>query len=303
MLESLGLSSAQVDLLNAIAFQLSKVPDVIAVVLGGSYARRTARPDSDLDIGLFYSENSPPAIEAIRSCADTISAPNTAPTVVGYYKWGPWVNGGAWIQTPIGKLDLLYRNIEQVQRVIDESQRGLYQHDYYQQPTFGFVSIIYLAEIKCCLPLFDSQHLLQKLKHNIEIYPALLRQRMILNCLTTAEFTLLHGHGFADRGDTLNTVGCLTKTAFVLLQSLFALNSEYYFGDKGSLEAVDRFPLQPLGLSGRLQELLAAPMRTPPGPQVRHAANADSMEGDRRSSRGPVYPKIRSPRLIKTETS
>jgi hypothetical protein len=262
MLESLGLSSAQIDLLNAIAFQLSKVPGVTAVVLGGSYARRTARPDSDLDLGLYYSKNLPPDIEAIRSCAETIAAPNTPPTVVGYYKWGPWVNGGAWIQTPIGRLDFLYRNIEQVQRVIDESQEGLYHHDYYQQPTFGFVSIIYLAEIKCCLPLFDPQHLLQKLKRSVEIYPAALRQKMILKCLTTAEFTLSHAHGFADRGDTLNTVGCLTKIAFVLLQSLFALNSEYYFGDKGSLEAIDRFPRQPQSFSKRLQQFLAMPMRT-----------------------------------------
>ena len=82
MLESLGLSSAQLDLLNAIAFQLSKVPGVIAIVLGGSYARRNARPDSELDIGLYYSKNSPPDIEAIRGCAETISAPNTPPTVV-----------------------------------------------------------------------------------------------------------------------------------------------------------------------------------------------------------------------------
>ena len=262
MLESLGLSSAQIDLLNAIAFQLSKVPGVIAVVLGGSYARRTARPDSDLDVALYYSKNSPPDIEAIRGCAETIAAPNSPPTVVGYYKWGPWVNGGAWIQTPIGKLDFLYRNIEQVQRVIDESQEGLYHHDYYQQPTFGFVSIIYLAEIKCCLPLFDPQHLLQKLKRSVEIYPAALREKMILKCLSTAEFTLSHAHGFADRGDTLNTVGCLTKIAFVLLQSLFALNSEYYFGDKGSLEAIDRFALQPRSFSKRLQQFLAMPMRT-----------------------------------------
>ena len=85
---------------------------------------------------------------------------------------------------------------------------------------------------------------------------------MILNCLTTAEFTLVHAHGFADRGDTLNTVGCLTKIAYVLLQSLFALNVEYYFGDKGSLEAVDRFPVRPRGFSNRLQDLLAMPMRT-----------------------------------------
>ena len=97
MLESIDLSSDQVDLLNTIAFELSKIPGVIAVVLGGSYARRTARPDSDLDVGLYYSKNSPPDIETIRRCAETIAAPNTSPTVVGYYKWGPWVNGGAWI--------------------------------------------------------------------------------------------------------------------------------------------------------------------------------------------------------------
>jgi len=262
MLEFLGLSSAHVDLLNVVTFELSKVPGVIAAVLGGSYARGIARHDSDLDVGLYYSENSPPDIEAIRRCAEKISVPNTRPTVVGYYKWGPWVNGGAWIQTPAGKLDLLYRKIEQVQRVIDESQQGLYQHDYYQQPTFGFVSVIYLAEIKCCLPLSDPQHLIQKLKRSVEIYPAVLRQKMILDCLTIAEFTIFHAHGFADRGDILNTVGCLTKIAYVLLQSLFALNVEYYFGDKGSLEAVDRFTLQPRGFSKRLQELLAMTMQT-----------------------------------------
>jgi hypothetical protein len=262
MLESLDLSSAQVSLLDTIAFELSKIPGVVAVVLGGSYARRTARPDSDLDVGLYYYENSPPDIEAIRRCAETIGAANTVPTVVDYYKWGPWVNGGAWIRTPTGKLDLLYRNIEQVQRVIDESQEGLYQHDYCQQPTFGFVSIIYLAETKYCLPLFDPQQLLQKLKRSVEIYPAALQQKMIQNCLAIGEFTLVHAHGFAEHGDILNTVGCLIKIAFVLLQSLFALNVEYYFGDKGSLEAIARFPLRPEGFSNRLRDLLAMPMQT-----------------------------------------
>ena len=77
MLDSLDLSSVQIDLLNAIAFELSKISGVIAVALGGSYARRTARPDSDLDVGLYYSKNSPPDIEAIRRCAETIATPNT----------------------------------------------------------------------------------------------------------------------------------------------------------------------------------------------------------------------------------
>ena len=158
-------------------------------------------------------------------------------------------------------MDLLYRNLEQVQGVIDESQRGHYEHDYYQQPTFGFVSVIYLAETRCCLPIFDPQHLVRNLKRQVEIYPAMLRQKMILDCLSVAEFTLLHAHGFAEREDLLNTVGCLSKIAFVLLQSLFALNTEFYFGDKGSLEAAARFALQPRDFSKRLRELLAMPMQ------------------------------------------
>jgi hypothetical protein len=42
----------------------------------------------------------------------------------------------------------------------------------------------------------------------------------------------------------------------------FALNSEYYFGYKGILEAIDRFPLRPQRFSKRLQHFLARPMRT-----------------------------------------
>jgi hypothetical protein len=43
------------------------------------------------------------------------------------------------------------------------------------------------------------------------------------------------------RGDIFNTVGCLARIAFMLAQCLFALNAEYYFGDKGALETIDHF--------------------------------------------------------------
>jgi hypothetical protein len=148
--------------------------------------------------------------------------------------------------------------------------------------------------------LFDPQHLLQKLKRSVEIYPAALQQKMILNCLTTAEFTLSHAHGFADRGDLLNTIGCLTKIAFVLLQSLFALNLEYYFGDKGSLEAVDRFPIQPSffrpapGITGDADANTARP-------QIRHAADSDAMVGDPSASlRAGIYQSSVSPKRLPT---
>ncbi len=263
MLDSLGLSSAQFELLKTITKQLSETPGIVAIVLGGSYVRGTARPDSDLDIGIYYSEQSPPEIEAIRSFAGKVSIPDHLPTVTGFYEWGPWVNGGAWIQTIAGKVDLLYRNIEQVERVLNESQTGIYHHHFYQQPTFGFVSVVYLAETKYCLPLFDRQHLLSEFKRRVEIYPLPLQERLIKDCLWMAEFAFIHAFGFAQRGDIFNTVGCLTRIAFMLAQALFALNAEYYFGDKGCLEAIKQFPRQPDQFSRRLEDVLALRMAKP----------------------------------------
>ncbi len=245
LLHSRGLTPSQIDLLETVTFDLAQIPGVNAVVLGGSFARGTARPDSDIDIALYYAESSPPDLEAIRHTAEKISLPNHPPTLSGYYQWGPWVNGGAWIHTSAGKLDLLYRNSDQVQRVIEDCEKGITEHDYYQQPTFGFVSVIYLAETKCNIPLVDSQNLLASLKLRIQTYPPNLQEKLIRDSLTTAEFTLIHAHGFAERGDKLNTLGCLTKIAYALSQALFALNKEYYFGDKGCLEAIDRFPIKP----------------------------------------------------------
>jgi hypothetical protein len=77
--------------------------------------------------------------------------------------------------------------------------------------------------------------------------------------LTCAEFTLSHAHSFADRGDLLNTLGCITKIAFVLSQTLFALNAEYYFGDKGSLESLDQLANKPQQFSARLRQILSMP--------------------------------------------
>jgi hypothetical protein len=107
-------------------------------------------------------------------------------------------------------------------RVLNESQTGICHHHFYQQPTFGFVSVVYLAETQCCLPLFDRQHLLSEFKRRVEIYPSPLQARLTKDCLSMAEFTFIHAFGFAQRGDIFNMVGSLTRIAFMLAQALFA---------------------------------------------------------------------------------
>jgi hypothetical protein len=44
-------------IINNVTRKLEGVPGIIGVVLGGSRARGTHRPDSDIDIGIYYDES------------------------------------------------------------------------------------------------------------------------------------------------------------------------------------------------------------------------------------------------------
>lgn len=244
--------------------RLSQVQGVEAVALGGSYARGTQRKGSDLDVGLYYAETAPYEITAIRETAIAISA-GSAPTVTDFYGWGPWVNGGAWIETRVGKVDFLYRNLDQVERTIREAHQGIIHHDYDQQPTFGFYSVIYLAETQVCLPLYDPCGQIAYLKSLVAAYPPALKQKIISDWLWSGEFSLLYAWDFAAAGDIYNTTGCLGRIASALTQVLFALNETYFMSDKKIMQQVAGFQILPEGYVGRLQALLARPGRTPTG--------------------------------------
>jgi predicted nucleotidyltransferase len=248
-------------LLEHIVDRLNKVVGVTAIVLGGSYANGTHHEASDMDIGLYYSEARPFSIADIRRIAEDISV-NRAATVTGFHEWGAWVNGGAWIHTSQGKVDFLYRNSELVEQTIAEAQQGVTHHDYDQQPAYGFYSVMYLAETQICIPLYDPESLIAKLKRSVEVYPPLLKQKVIADSLWAAEFTLLHARGFAAQGDIYNTVGCLTRAISNITQTLFALNEKYFLRDKKVLDVVSQFSTLPSGYIQEINRILACPGST-----------------------------------------
>lgn len=250
-------------LLTTLVDQLALVDGVAAVVLGGSYASGEHHAHSDLDIGLYYAEAHPFPIDAIRRIAARVAVEGAA-TVTDFYEWGAWVNGGAWIHTAHGKVDFLYRNLDQVQRTIDEAQQGIVRHDYGQQPTFGFFSVIYLAETHICLPLYDPGGSMAALKAQVATYPPRLKTKVVADSLWSAEFTLLFARDYAAKGDVYNTVGCLARVANNLTQALFALNERYFIRDKQVTAALTGFALLPAGYVPRLEALLAYPGDTAP---------------------------------------
>lgn len=263
-LDSAGiqLPLQKLQLLEAVTGALANIEGVAAIVLGGSYAQRAALANSDMDIGIYYYTNAPFDIERIREVAMLFAA--APPTVTGFYEWGPWVNGGAWIETRAGRVDLLYKNIEQIRHTIEKAKAGQWESNFEQQPPYGFSSVIYLAETQCCVPLWDVSNLIPSLKKEVANYPPELKATVVRQSLWSAEFTTWHASHAAIKGDVYNTIGCLTRAVKDIITALFALNERYPIGDKRAITELTGAAKVPAQLKERVEQILCAEKDTLP---------------------------------------
>jgi hypothetical protein len=180
------------------------------------------------------------------------------PVVAGFFDWGAWINGGAWLTIRGQRVDFIYRSLEQSERVITEAEAGRYQFDYAQQPPFGFQSGTYLGDIAACMPLFDPESLLDVLKRRVANYPEALRRALVQDYLWAAEFGLTaFAHKYASRSDAYGTAACLTCAVNQLVIVLFALNRKYPVNDKTALLEVAEFERAPREFGSRVQKTLA----------------------------------------------
>jgi predicted nucleotidyltransferase len=222
---------------------LAAVPGVAAIVLGGSRARRTARPHSDTDIGLYYRRGEEPAAarlrEALRSLVDNPDA--AVVTEVG--EWGPWIVGGAWLSIGGNKVDLLYRCLEAVEEVIRACRGGDVRMDYQPGHPHGFSSAIWMGEVALCRPIHDPDGALATLKVMTEPYPDPLREALIRRFLWEVLFSTENGEIALARGDQTHIAGCAYRALCCVGQVLFALNRRYLINEKGALEEAADFPV------------------------------------------------------------
>lgn len=250
------LSPEQLELVSSLANRLGAICGIRAVVLGGSHARGCARPGSDIDLGLLYSEASAFSIQSVRELAEDVN--DAAGLVVtSFYEWGPWVNGGAWLSVGGQRVDFVYRSLEHLERVIAEAEAGRYELDYAQQPPFGFFSGTYLGEVAVCIPLVDSEGWVEVLKRRVAGYPEALRRAVVKDYLWAAEFGLAaFAPKFAARSDVYGTAACLTRAVNQLVLVLFALNRKYPINDKTALAEVAEFERAPREFGPRVQKTL-----------------------------------------------
>lgn len=244
-------------LLQRIVQQIEQVRGLRAIVLGGSYASGSQRPDSDLDIGLYYYENQPLDIAHIRAITSALNdAPD--PVVTDPGGWGVWVNGGAWLTIEEQRVDFLYRNIDFVSSTLDDANEGRIRSDYWQQPAYGFHNFMYCTETAICRPIYDPDHIIEQLKAKVTHYSPRLKQAIIKSFLWSARFTLDNTRKAATRGEVYLVTGCLARAIHSLVQVLYALNETYYLSEKRLASDLNAFAVLPERFLERIYQLLGA---------------------------------------------
>lgn len=244
--------------LNLFASRLADVPGVAAIVLGGSHARGTATPESDYDLGLYYTADAPlnvdRLLEAVRPFSDDPDA--AAVTPVG--EWGPWIVGGAWLSVDGRKVDLLYRSCEAVADVIRACRVGDVTMDYQPGHPHGFCSAIWMGEVALCKPIHDPKGVVAALKAATVPYPEPLRDALIGRFAWEVLFSIENGEKAAARRERTHVAGCVYRALACMGQMLFALNRRYLINEKGALQEAAQFPLTIAGLSRRVAAIWSA---------------------------------------------
>ena len=142
-------------LLERATTPLAAIPGVVAVVLGGSRATGAAHAASDYDIGLYFSERAELDVDRLRDVVRGLVDEPAAVQVTEVGGWGPWIVGGGWLTIHGIKVDLLYRPIESVEKVIRDCREGSVSMDFQPGHPHGFCSAIWMGEIALCRPLSD----------------------------------------------------------------------------------------------------------------------------------------------------
>ena len=245
-----------------VADRLGRLDGVQAVVLGGSLARGVAKPNSDIDLGIYYRPDRPPDLGALRALAAELGGSGAGEAVTDFGGWGPWINGGAWLQVQGRPLDWIYRDLDKVEGVLGRSLQGHIERHAQPGHPHGFHAHIYLGELFYCRVLHDPNGVIERLKERLEPYPPKLRQALIDTYLWQAEFALSASEKAVARGESPYAAGCFFECAYCLVQVLYALNGRYYVNEKGAVGETAAFALRPARFPETVDEVLAAPGAT-----------------------------------------
>jgi hypothetical protein len=240
---------------HELAARLATVGGVVAVVLGGSRARGTHRPDSDVDLGLYY--RGALDLAALQALADEVSDEPAEVTEPG--GWGPWVDGGGWLTIGGQRVDWIYRDLDRVRRVWADCREGRYQVSFQVGHPLGFYSHAYAGELALSRLLADPAGELEGLRSELASYPPALSEALVRG-LWEAEFALRIARYGVAGGDPTYVAGCLFRAVGVACQALHGRAGRWLINEKGMVAAAGALPIAPAGFAEDAHALFADPL-------------------------------------------
>jgi hypothetical protein len=232
------------------AERLVAVPGVLGVLLGGSRARGEHTPESDVDLGLYYRGRLD--VDALGALARDVAGPSAQMTAVG--EWGPWVDGGGWLQIRGVPVDWLYRDLDRVETCWADAQRGRYRFHTQVGHPLGVPDFSYPGEVALGVVLADPTGQLAALHEAASHYPPALAEALVSR-LWEARFLIDVAHKAVARGDAAYVAGCLFRALGVCAHALHARAGRWLINEKGAVVSAGRLPDAPEGFAERTQEL------------------------------------------------
>jgi predicted nucleotidyltransferase len=224
------------------------------IALGGSHARGSADAHSDVDVYLFAERVFPGAHRAalVRERLGDASGP---------VSWGadePWTEGGTDFRLHGQRVEIWLRSAAAVDTAVQAALRGEIRRDHVFWTVMGFFSYAVLADLKSMRIVEDPGGMLARWKEEVAVYPEPLRQAILRRFMAEAAFWPGNPHylGAVERGDVIYTRGIVQQVVHALIQVVFALNREYFPGEKKLAEALRRLPVAPPGLAERVETLV-----------------------------------------------
>jgi hypothetical protein len=218
-----------------LAARLAAVPGVVAVTLGGSRATNTAVEGSDWDFGLYYRGRLDPAHIVALGWPGRVFAPG---------EWGRIVNGGAWLNINGTKVDLIYRDLDEVLHWTAAAKDG--QFEIHRE--IGYVAGIatYVLAGELALGRVLSGDLPRP------GFPPKLRENAPVAWFRLAAGALHFADVHARRQDRVACLANLCQAVLAAAQSRMAAAGEWVLNEKRLIERA--------GLGG-VQDLLGQPER------------------------------------------
>jgi hypothetical protein len=231
------------------AERLSRVPGVVGVVLGGSRARGEHRPDSDVDLGVYYRP--PLDVGVLRAIAADVAEPGAEVTEPG--AWGPWVDGGAWLRIAGERVDWIYRDLDRVRAACD----GRFAFHAQVGHPLGVPDFAYPGELALGVVLADPSAELATLQAELAAYPPALADAVVRRALWEAGFCLDIAGKAVSRADTAYVAGCLFRAVGLCAHALHGHARRWLINEKGAVAAAGRLPTAPTGFSAQAHGVLA----------------------------------------------